>query len=48
MKPPKGLNGAYPVFLMKDFDIMYLFLYFGIGCIKCNQHQKWELDEEEE
>jgi len=48
LKPPKGLNGAYPVFLMKCFDIMYLILYFGIGCIKCSQHQKWESDEEEE
>ena len=40
MKPPKGLNGAYPVFLMKGFDIMYLIIYFGIGCIKWFRHQK--------
>ena len=48
MKTPKGLNGAYPVLLMKCFDIMYLILYFGIVSIKCNQHKKWESDEEEE
>jgi hypothetical protein len=33
---------------MKRFDIMYLILYFGIVSIKCNQYQKWALDEEEE
>ena len=48
MKPPKGLDGAYPVFLRECFDIMYLILYFGIVSIKCNQYQKWESDEEEE
>jgi len=46
MNPPKGIDGAYPVFLMKSFDIMYLIIYFGIGWIKCNQYQEWELDEE--
>jgi hypothetical protein len=33
---------------MKSFDIMYLILYFGIGCIKSDQYQKWESEEEEE
>jgi hypothetical protein len=47
MKPPKGIDGAYPVFLMKCFDIMYLIIYFGIGCIKYDQYQKWELDGEQ-
>ena len=48
MKPPKGLDGAWPVFLMKCFDIMYLIAYFGMVSIKCNQDQKWRSDEEEE
>jgi hypothetical protein len=33
---------------MKCFDIMYLIVYFGIVSIKCDQYQKWGLDEEEE
>ena len=48
MKPQKGLDGADLVFLVKYFDIMYLIVFFGIGCIRCNQYQKWGSDEEQE